>query len=130
MRRSRALAFGQSLEAGARHSARVEDVAGAVEGGHDADPPLAAPRRHRGEGAAHAAEAEEDDVGACLALQTPDLSIGDELILWMRFAQRAHPVPATGRVVWMGGGWGRPRYGVEWTHRGPQRQWIGWLTRS
>jgi hypothetical protein len=25
--------------------------------------------------------------------------------------------------------WGRPRYGVEWTHQGPQRSWIGWLTR-
>ena len=35
----------------------------------------------------------------------------------------------TGRIVWVGGGWGRPRYGVEWTHTGPQRQWIGWLTR-
>jgi peptidase M28-like protein len=36
-------------------------------------------------------------------------------------------VPATGRIVWAGGGWGRPRYGVEWTHQGPQRSWIGWL---
>ena len=70
------------------------------------------------------------DGGACLALQTPDLGVGDELILWMHFAQRIHPVPATGRIVWAGGGWGRPRYGVEWTHLGPQRQWIGWLTRG
>jgi hypothetical protein len=70
------------------------------------------------------------DGGACLALQTPDLAVGDDLILWMRFARREQPVPATGRVVWARAGWGRPRYGVEWTHRGPQRQWIGWLTRA
>lgn len=70
------------------------------------------------------------DGGACLALQTPDLSVGDELILSMRFASCGHPVSATGRIVWAAGGWGRPRYGVEWTHRGPQRQWIGWLTRA
>ena len=68
--------------------------------------------------------------GACLALQTPDLSVGDEVILWMRFAQRVQPGPATGRIVWSGGRWGRPRYGVEWTHVGPQRTWIGWLVRT
>ena len=67
--------------------------------------------------------------GACLALQTGDFAVGDELILWLRFADPARPVPATGRIVWAGGGWGRPRYGVEWTHEGPQRSWIGWLTR-
>jgi hypothetical protein len=70
------------------------------------------------------------DGGACLALQTGDLAVGDEVILWLAFARPAHPVPATGRIVWAGGGWGRPRYGVEWTHEGPQRQWIGWLTRA
>ena len=70
------------------------------------------------------------DGGACLALQTGDLAVGDEVILWLAFARRGHPVPATGRIVWAGGGWGRPRYGVEWTHEGPQRQWLGWLTRA
>ena len=69
------------------------------------------------------------DGGACLALQTSDLSVGDELILWLSFERSGHPVPATGRIVWAGGSWGRPRYGVQWTHRGPQRSWIGWLTR-
>ncbi len=74
------------------------------------------------------------DGGACLALQSGDLSVGDEVILLLTFAGPAfagprRPVPATGRIVWSGGGWGRPRYGVEWTHRGPQRSWIGWLTR-
>jgi hypothetical protein len=44
------------------------------------------------------------DDGACLALQTSDLSVGD-------------------------GRWGRPCYGVVWTHESPQRSWIGWLTR-
>jgi hypothetical protein len=68
------------------------------------------------------------DGGACLALQTGDLSVGDEVILWLRFARVGQPVPATGRVVWAGGGWwGRPRYGIQWTHEGPQRSWIGWL---
>ena len=69
------------------------------------------------------------DGGACLALQTSDLSVGDEVILWLSFARPGQPVPATGRIVWAGGSWGRPRYGVQWTHRGPQRSWIGWLTR-
>jgi hypothetical protein len=74
------------------------------------------------------------DGGACLALQTGDLSVGDEVILWLSFAGPAfagprRPLPATGRIVWAGGGWGRPRYGVAWTHEGPQRSWIGWLTR-
>jgi hypothetical protein len=71
--------------------------------------------------------------GACLALQTADLGIGDEIILRLTFSGPAfagprRPLPATARVVWASGGWGRPRYGVEWTHRGPQRAWIGWLT--
>jgi len=74
------------------------------------------------------------DGGACLALQSGDLSVGDEVILLLTFAGPAfagprRPLPATARIVWAGGGWGRPRYGVEWTHQGPQRSWIGWLTR-
>jgi hypothetical protein len=69
------------------------------------------------------------DGGACLALQTSDLSVGDELILSFQFAHPPHPVTATGRVVWAGRGRGRPRYGIEWTHQGPQRRWIGWLVR-
>ncbi|HSD65500.1 MAG TPA: PilZ domain-containing protein [Vicinamibacteria bacterium] len=67
------------------------------------------------------------DGGACLALQTGDLGVGDEVILWLTFAGPGWPVPATGRIVWTSGGRGRPRYGVEWTHEGPQRSWIGWL---
>ena len=67
------------------------------------------------------------DGGACLALQTPDLAVGDDVIVWLRFAHPGQPVPATGRIVWAGGGRGRPRYGVRWTHQGPQRSWIGWL---
>ena len=72
--------------------------------------------------------------GACLALQNGDLSVGDDIILLLSFAGPAYagprrPVPITGRIVWAGGGWGRPRYGVMWTHRGHQRSWIGWLTR-
>jgi hypothetical protein len=71
--------------------------------------------------------------GACLALQTGDLSVGDEIIVRLTFAGPTfagprRPLPATARVVWAGGGGrGRPRYGVEWTHEGPQRTWIGWL---
>jgi hypothetical protein len=68
--------------------------------------------------------------GACLALHARDLAVGDEVILWLRFARPRQPVPATGRVVWTSGGWGRPRYGVEWTHVGPQRSWIGWATKA
>jgi len=70
------------------------------------------------------------DGGACLALQTGDLAVGDEVILWLNFARPRQPVPATGRIVWTSGGWGRPRYGVQWTHRGPQRSWIGWATQA
>jgi hypothetical protein len=74
------------------------------------------------------------DGGACLALQSGDLSVGDEVIVSLIFAGPAfagprRPVPATARVVWAGRGRGRTRYGVEWTHQGPQRSWIGWLTR-
>jgi hypothetical protein len=68
--------------------------------------------------------------GACLALQTKDLTVGDEVILWMNFARPRQPVPATARVVWTSGGWGRPRYGVQWTHLGPQRHWLGWATQA
>lgn len=68
--------------------------------------------------------------GACLALQSKDLIVGDEVILWLNFARPRQPVPATGRVVWTGGTWGRPRYGIEWTHQGPQRSWIGWAVRT
>ena len=67
------------------------------------------------------------DGGACLALQTPDLAVGDELILWLTFAGLERTVPATGRIVWAASGRGRPRYGVQWTHQGPQRSWISWL---
>jgi len=68
--------------------------------------------------------------GACLALQTKDLTVGDEVILWLNFVRPRQPVPATGLIVWTSGGWGRPRYGVRWTHLGPQRSWIGWATRA
>jgi len=68
--------------------------------------------------------------GACLALDG-EFVVGDELILWLIFAHGRHPVPATGRVVWTSMRfWGRPRYGLEWTHEGPQRAWIDWLSRA
>ena len=58
----------------ARDAARVEDVAGAVEGGHDPDAAVAGAGRHAGEGAAHPPEAEEHHVGAALGrLAPPDL---------------------------------------------------------
>jgi hypothetical protein len=66
--------------------------------------------------------------GACLALDDAVFDVGDELILYMHFAGPRQPVPATGRVVWTASGKGRPRCGLEWTHKGPQRDWIGWLT--
>ena len=68
--------------------------------------------------------------GACLALQAADFAVGDDVIVWLSFARPGQPVPATGRIVWSGGGWGRPRYGVQWTHHGPQRSWIGWLIKA
>lgn len=67
--------------------------------------------------------------GACLALDG-DFAVGDEVILWLTFARPGQPVPATGRVVWVASGFfGRPRYGVQWTHEGPQRAWLDWLAR-
>lgn len=68
--------------------------------------------------------------GACVALQSRDLTVGDEIILWLSFVRPRQPVPATGRIVWTAGGWDEPYYGVEWTHAGPQRSWIGWAVRS
>lgn len=67
--------------------------------------------------------------GACLTLD-PSFAVGDELVLWLTFARPGQPVPATGRVVWVKSGlFGRPRLGVQWTHHGPQRDWLEWLTR-
>ncbi len=66
--------------------------------------------------------------GVCLALDDRAFEAGDELILWMQFARPKQPVPATGRVVWTASGRGRPCCGLEWTHEGPQRDRIGWLT--
>jgi hypothetical protein len=66
--------------------------------------------------------------GACLALDEQAFAVGDELIVWMHFARPRRPVPATGRVVWTASGQDRLQCGLEWTHRGPQRRWIGWLT--
>ena len=68
--------------------------------------------------------------GACVALQSRALEVGDEVILWLSFAKPRHPVPATGRVVWAGDAADASRYGFEWTHRGPQRSWIGWAARA
>jgi hypothetical protein len=70
------------------------------------------------------------DGGACLALDDSAFQVGDELILWMHLAQPRHAVPATGRVVWTAPDPGRPRCGLEWTHRGPQREWISWVGES
>ena len=68
--------------------------------------------------------------GACVALQSRALAVGDEVILWLSFARPRHPVPATGRVVWTGAAGDPPRYGFEWTHQGPQRSWIDWAARA
>jgi hypothetical protein len=67
------------------------------------------------------------DGGACLALDDASFNVDDELILWLTFHGPQSRVPATGRVVWMAPTSGRPRYGLEWTHEGPQRDWIGWI---
>jgi hypothetical protein len=67
--------------------------------------------------------------GACLALDDVAFEVGDELVLWMHFAQPKQAVTATGRVVWTASHGGGTRCGLEWTHEGPQRDWIGWLTR-
>jgi Tfp pilus assembly protein PilZ len=70
--------------------------------------------------------------GACLAFPGADFSVGDEMIVWLRFARpdQPEPVPAPARVVWAGGSERRPLYGVHWTHQGPHRSWIGWLIYS
>jgi hypothetical protein len=69
------------------------------------------------------------DGGACLALDA-DLDVGDELIMRLLFDHYDNPVSATGRVVWARPSRGVPgSYGIQWTHSGPQRRWIGWLTR-
>lgn len=65
--------------------------------------------------------------GACLALDDDAFAVGDELILFLHFVRPKQPVPATGRIVWTASDRGRPRYGLEWTHQGPQRDWIDWL---
>jgi len=70
------------------------------------------------------------DGGACLALDA-DLDLGEELIVRLLFDHHDNPVPATGRVVWISPRRGRHgSYGIQWTHSGPHRRWIGWLARS
>ncbi len=68
------------------------------------------------------------DGGACLAFDDTMFAVGDELIVWMHSGQARPAVPATGRVVWSASDQGSCRCGLKWTHRGPQRRWIGWLT--
>lgn len=66
------------------------------------------------------------DGGACVALDA-DLDVGEELIMRLLFDHYDNPVTATGRVVWTAP---RGSYGVQWTHAGPQRRWLGWLARA
>ena len=66
------------------------------------------------------------DGGACMDLDA-DLDVGEELIMRLLFDHHDNPVPATGRVVWTAP---RGSYGVQWTHAGPQRRWLGWLARG
>jgi hypothetical protein len=66
--------------------------------------------------------------GACLALDDQAFAVGDELVLWMHFARPKAAVPATARIVWTAPDQNPARCGLEWTHGGPQRRWIGWLT--
>ncbi len=81
------------------------------------------------EGARASAEAVNLSAGgACLTLDDRAFEVGDELVLWMHFARAKPPVPATGRVVWTASVRRRSRCGLEWTHEGPQRDRIGWLT--
>jgi Tfp pilus assembly protein PilZ len=69
--------------------------------------------------------------GACLAIDDAIFDVGDELILFLHFAEKQRLVPATGRVVWTAPANGqRSRCGLEWTHEGPQRDWIGWLSEA
>jgi len=69
------------------------------------------------------------DGGACLALDA-DLGVGEELLMRLLFDHYDNPVPATGRVVWASPRSGpRGRCGIQWTHSGPHRRWIGWLAR-
>ena len=59
--------------------------------------------------------------GACLALAGA-FDVGDDVILRLSFFQQATPVAATARVVWAGAApRGGTRFGVTWTHAGPQR---------
>ena len=70
------------------------------------------------------------DGGACLALDA-DLDVGEELIMRLLFDHYDNPVAATGRVVWTAPtGRSQGSYGVQWTHSGPQRRWLGWLART
>jgi len=68
--------------------------------------------------------------GACVALDT-SLEVGEELIMKLLFAGYDNPVSATGRVVWSApSGRDEAHCGIQWTHAGPQRRWIGWLVKT
>ena len=104
-------------------------------------PPRRAARRAPKHPVTVAAEAEHGGVagealnlsegGACVAIDDAIFDVGDELILYLHFSQNQRLVPATARVVWTAPANGhRSRCGLEWTHQGPQRDWIGWLSEA
>jgi Tfp pilus assembly protein PilZ len=58
--------------------------------------------------------------GACVCTEAA-FTVGDSLVLRIRFTDEPLPISATGRVVWSGEGDGQPRcYGLQWTHSGLQ----------
>ena len=79
--------------------------------------------------------ADISEYGACVATHDGPPLRGETVLMHLSFTGEAQPVPATGRIVWMSESGGLPlRYGLEWTHVGPQRarlqRLIGGLTGS
>jgi len=59
--------------------------------------------------------------GACVWARVP-LEVGEQIAMRLSF-DKGLPVAAAGRIVWAGATEsGTPRFGVEWTHTGPQRR--------
>jgi Tfp pilus assembly protein PilZ len=68
--------------------------------------------------------------GACVWTDG-SFGVGDEVVVQLRFSQEPVAVPATGSVVWRGGSSkGTVRYGLQWTHTGPQHARLGRLIET
>jgi hypothetical protein len=70
---------------------------------------------------AHGVIADISEGGACVATEGMAACHGDTVLMHLTFGGDPQTVLATGRIVWISDRKRPIRYGLEWTHLGPQR---------